>query len=171
MALMGCCCCLDLRRGTMAIGIVHVVYCALLILLSVIFLVVGPEFFIGKLLSGKVDVKTMGIILFYARIIVKAILAISVLMLLLSALLIRGAMINSSCMVLTWLIPQGILLVLSTMAIIWNLFQAIMHGGVLAIAIAAAQLGWEVIQWYWYVVVVFYRLMIKAELNLIRPLA
>ena len=171
MALTACCCCVDLRRGTIGIGIVYVIYCALLILLSAVLLVMGPEFVMGKLLFGKVDPKTFIFIVFLARIIAWGILAVSALMLLLSFLLIHGAMINSSCMVLTWLIPQGIVLVLSTVGIIWKLIQAILSGGLLTIAINGAVLAWAVIQWYWYVVVVYYRLMIKASMNLIRPLA
>ena len=164
MALTSCCHCLDLRKGTMAIGIFYVIMCALGILLSVVFLAVGPEMIIRPLIFSKIDFSTVIAILFAIRILLWVTLILCVLLLFISGLLIRGVTIESPCMVLTWLIAQGIVLVLATIGYIYQLIAAIGSGAALSITIAVFSLIWAAVQWYWFAVVVaFYQLVSATD--------
>ena len=136
MGLTSCCRCLDLRRGSIAIGIFYVAVSALGILLSIVFIAVGPEIIIRALLFGQIDFHTAIAIIFAMRILLWVSLILCVMMLIVSALLIRGVLINNSCMVLTYVIVQGLVLVLGTIGYIYQLITAISSGVALSITLA-----------------------------------
>ena len=164
MGLTSCCRCLDLRRGSIAIGIFYVAVSALGILLSIVFIAVGPEIIIRALLFGQIDFHTAIAIIFAMRILLWVSLILCVMMLIISALLIRGVLIDNSCMVLTYVIVQGLVLVLGTIGYIYQLITAISSGVALSITLAVLSMLCAAVQWYWYTVVVYYyQIMVASE--------
>ena len=82
-------------------------------------------------------------------------------MLLVNGLLIRGVMTDNTCMALTWLIVQGIVLALSTIGSIWQLIAAFSSGVGVAIIMAIVAVILVAIQLYWFAVVMAYYQMMK----------
>ena len=163
MGLTSCCAWLDLRRGSLAIGIVHVTVNALCVMLSVVFLALGPELLLRPLVLSKIDFRTIVALLFALRILLWVSLIVSVLMLIVSALLIRGVLIASECMVLTWLVAHGLVLVLGSIGYVYQLITAIGSGVAVPIVLALLAIVWAVVQWYWYTVVLFFYRTIGAQ--------
>ena len=167
MGLTSCCGCGDLRGGTVAIGFVYVVLSMLGILFSAIVLVLGPEILIRSSLPKDLDnpqltdvhVKVTAAIVTVLRIQLWVTLVFSVVTLLVNAVLIL--MIDNTCMALTWLIVQGILLVLGTLGFIYQLIAVFSSGSAVAITVALIAASLIALQWYWYAVVRAYYQMMK----------
>ena len=160
MGLTSCCRCFDLRRGSLVIGITYVALSTLGVLLFTVFIALGPAVLIQPLLTaGQLDFTWVSFLL-AIRVLLWVSLVTSLLTLIISALLIRGAVIDSSCLVLIWLIVQGVVLVLSSVGYIYQLITAIGTGHWLWIVLTVLSLFWVVVQWYWFAVVISYYQML-----------
>ena len=148
MCLTSCCFCLDLRKGSIAIGIVYTVLYTLSGLLSIIFLALGSEALTGYVDTSVETLLWLGLVF-------------SAVMLLVSGLLIHGVMTDNTCMALTWLIVHGIAPVLGVMGSILQLIPAFSSGDGVAIIIAIVAVILVAIQVYWFFVVRAYFLRMR----------
>ena len=170
--LTTCCPCLDLRRGCLAIGVTYVIVSILSLTVSIVFLALGPEMLLLPLLRSGIDFATLATFIWALRFILWVMVIISVLMLVINALLIRGVQVGNECLVLFWLVANGILLVLTSIGYLYQLITAISGGAAAAIVLALLTAVWAGLQWYWYVVVLsFYRALAAGDEQVKPPLS
>jgi len=154
MPIDSCCGCWDLKKGSLAIGIFYLVLMILGVIAAIIMLA-ASEALIGQPLrdSGLYSTLQVDQWIGFIRGITIGVLIVALLLLLIYALLVRGVLVDSPCLILMWLIFHGIFLVIGTILHIWGVASAAMVGVAVPIVVAVAGLLFDVLQWYWLVVV------------------
>ena len=140
--LTGCCGCFDLRNGSKAVGITHLVLGSL----SLISEIAGTA-----MLMQREDTRnriTSGVVV---QIVLQ--FGVSILYLLFNSLLVHGVENNRRGMLLAWLIFSGILHGLQSVGVAIVFVVACVYGVVWLIFVILAVAGLIGVFWYWFVVV------------------
>lgn len=174
MALTGCCGCYDLRRGSLAIGIVHLVFAVLGLLAAIVVLAASESLLRQPMVDMKMSNEWINWAMALARGISITGLCFALVMVCVSAALIRGVMTSNACLMLIWIIIYGILFVLMTIGHFIGFIGACVSGYAGPIVSSLVGLLIDALVWYWFAVVVQHYHNVRDEeaaikMNRVRP--